>query len=345
MTEIKYGAWFDDLVKKTGNATATLKFLRAVRTPGTGSGLLVVLDLISKAVHTCSGHLEDYQEWATHLQLLYAATSSLVTKQTSLSKPSNREKALEVYGELCTLGELGHLKLAPAVLESIGWMLLDALRQNEPLSSKTANQLLTLHRSAERASPSAEWGAIRTMRPLNNEGINKVIHAVRGNADAISLAKKLQHAAFIVKAAPSFPSESSHTKTPNTESARGQISEEAQKPNGLKPKKAKKNSEVKPPSVFKLKSAASYVEALSTFGIEDSWNVLAPARLKKTTTALAADLTLMGKTDRPNMAAVSLIGMYINHSISSTLKLSLLRNDDIWLEKGDGNIYFNVSAP
>ena len=345
MTEIKYGAWFDDLVKKTGNATATLKFLRAVRTPVTGSGLLAVLDLISKAVHTCSRHLEDYQEWATHLQLLYAATSSLVTKQTSLSKPSNREKALEVYGGLCTLGELGHLKLAPAVLESIGWIILDALRQNEPLSSKTVNQLLTLHRSADRSSPNKEWDALRSMPSLNSECINKVIHAVRGNREAISLAKKLQHAAFIVKAAPNFPSENSNAKTPNNQGAKGQVSEEAQKENGLKPKKTKKDkAEIKPPSVFKLKSAAAYFEALSTFGIEDSWNVLAPARLKKTTAALAADLTLMGKTDRPGMAAVSLLALHINHSIGSTLKLSLLRNDDIWLEKRDANIYFNRRA-
>jgi hypothetical protein len=344
MSETTYGAWFDNLVKKTGELVATRRILQAIGCPATGNGLLVVVDLVAKSLSAAVGNHHDFRPWVEHAQLVYTATQSLVVQRTTLSKPTKKEHDLDTYGRLCKLGEIGHLKLVPSVLESIGWMLIDAIRSNEPLSVKTGEQLLAFHRSAERIFPDTEWNALRAMAPLSAPGIDKVIQAIRGNKDAISLAKKLKHAAFTIVNAPDFSSEHAHSNSGSNNESQANAEQLDRGTDKAARKKTKGKRVPKAPSVTGLKAAASYVSALDTFGIADAWTYLSPARLRKTVVAMAADLTLMGSTDRPCMAAISIISSYINHSLASTMKLSLVRNDDLWIDKKDGHIYFNRKA-
>ena len=140
MENTKYGKWFDDVNMKTGSADATRQLFRCLSVPEDGSGLLLILAFAVQAIEQSVGKDSMYQAWVSHIRLVYTATANLVARYPTLSKPTSRENKRDTYGPICLIAAISHSKLHQTVLESMGWILVDALRSNVQISVKTAQQ-------------------------------------------------------------------------------------------------------------------------------------------------------------------------------------------------------------
>lgn len=334
MDKNTYASWFDELLSKAGRHDATRRLFNSLAVPTNGAGILSVLGIVAKGCSICAVKNPALELWSSHINVVYGALCSIVSRHPTLSAVTDRELNLDTFGPLSNLGTIGERKLFPSVLESIGWIVMEALRNNEIISTKSAAQILTLQRSASRKNTDSDWELLCTQTALVRSTLEDLAKENR-NKDVSALASKLLNSAFLNLNAPFLEIPSTIANDP--EDAQKQ---KPQNQGHSKSSSEKKSTNTPLPSVVNLKSKASYVAPIASFANQDSYDRLAPKRLKKTTTILAADLELMGIIERPALASIAILSLYINHNPRSTLNLSLIPNNDIWLGKC-ANIYFN----
>lgn len=334
--------WLAKLVTLTGYPNQTKQVLKMIATPDNGSGLLEATLLIYKSVKSAARGDASHLPLVHHLERMYQATKTLVLKYPGLASPKKRELNLPVYGQFCALAKNVDAQQHGSLLESIGWIVIDALRARVTPNERTVTQLTTFARSARRTKLDSDWESLRAMNPLTKQGLEKIAANESGNQAARSLASKLLGAKCLRIGTMKFVEEQPQEISHNNEQSRDvDGSNPFEKDRG---RKVRVKRPVLRPSVAGLKVAAAFKSPRDTFGVSNSWDYLSPERLRKTTSALSKDLTTEGNSTRSSMASVALLSLLVNHDFRPTLKLSLTRNDDLWLRIQDGKIYFNLKA-
>lgn len=337
MNNKTYGIWFEELLLKAGLPEATRRLFNTLAVPINGAGAFLVLGIVNKGVSLSAQKNTELASWSSQINAVYGALASMVGRFPILSSVTDRELNLDTFGPFANLASIGERRLFPSVLECIGWIAIQALRVNEEISPKTASQILTLQRSASRSKLDNDWDLLCKQQTITRSTLENLISASR-NRDASNLASKILQSAFINLNPPQLNDISQKAIEPEVgrdENPQNQVNK------SIKVKNIQK--ETSPPTVFNLKSKASYASPISTFALPDQYDRLAPKRLKKSILAIAADLELDNGGDRPALAATAILSLYINHSPRFTLNISLTPNNDIWIGNC-GNLFFNHDA-
>jgi hypothetical protein len=191
MFEFEGQKWYVELTTLTGNAVATATLLATIGTPKTGSGLLKCIRFLENSFHTAFESRTDCEAVLSHITTTAEAANRLVLQYPILASIQAHDINRPTYGRICQLASLAPDEIPRSLALASSWLLIDSLRLQEPLAQRSADQLSTLQRAANRSAPDRDWLKLRASANLDLKDLEPIVASPNANAEASNLARKL----------------------------------------------------------------------------------------------------------------------------------------------------------
>lgn len=338
------------LVRLTGGDSRLLQdamaLLAVANSPAHGAGAPQVFEAFAEcleALHRREGN-ELADMWARTVRQLVAANHKLAATDGHVNRPTSRERERPVWGALLRLAEMARSAdgLHPGAACVAGHFVLAQLRRiraaNEeassfkPLPSKTAARVVAC---AQACTPGSESKTATEWQTFAN-----VEHFTAATVVKVAANTPIGEIRLLASALVRALDQQSRTETPAskqvTRIVEGKAVSEVPSRTNRRTNKPRKEH----PTAAGLMKTASFACMAEAFCVDRYWHWLAPTELKPVTRKLANALhDGRAEDETTDFALLALVSLLVSHDHRCTLRLSLVRNDDIWFCPVLGCVY------